>query len=153
MRKKELPYQTFLDTFKLVPRVAISLVILNPYSDILLTKRSINPFKNKWHLPGSFILKGETINECINRIGRKELGVNLQFMAKRFLVVNNTLKDDPRGHVVELLYEVYNLKNIDIPKLCNSGETVTASFFSSPPKDMGFHKTIIKSIFNDSIDD
>lgn len=57
----KLPLKTFLKTFKLAPRAAVSLLIKNNQGQILLTKRLKPPFANYWHLPGSFIIKNETI--------------------------------------------------------------------------------------------
>jgi len=42
--------------------------------EILLTKRTINPFKGYWHLPGTIIRRGETRKNAIKRTAREELG-------------------------------------------------------------------------------
>ncbi|MBI5220353.1 MAG: NUDIX domain-containing protein [Candidatus Liptonbacteria bacterium] len=73
-----LPYRTFLRTFRYVPRLAVSLVIRNRQGAVLLTRRAIPPSPGSWHMPGGFLLKGETIRQCIKRIFQRELNSGLR---------------------------------------------------------------------------
>ena len=41
---------------------------------ILLTKRTINPFKGYWHLPGTIIRRDETRKNAVKRAAKEELG-------------------------------------------------------------------------------
>ena len=43
--------------------------------NVLLVKRSINPHKNKWSLPGGFVHEDETLEESAKRIFIKETGI------------------------------------------------------------------------------
>ena len=41
---------------------------------VLLTKRTINPFKGYWHLPGTIIRRGEKRKNAVKRAAKEELG-------------------------------------------------------------------------------
>jgi ADP-ribose pyrophosphatase YjhB (NUDIX family) len=43
----------------------------------LLVKRSIEPYKNQWALPGLRMYKGESIDETIIRIAKQEAGIEI----------------------------------------------------------------------------
>lgn len=132
---QKLPYDEFLKTFEKVPRVAISLFIENSNKEVLLAKRAISPGENTWHLPGSFILKGERIKDCIKRILENELGFQKEFTYK----VANVFEDldkDPRGHVIDMVYRVEATSDMQVlPTL----ETKEAMYFKSLPEHIGFN--------------
>ncbi len=132
---QKLPYDEFLKTFEKVPRVAISLFIENSSNEVLLAKRAISPGENTWHLPGSFILKGESIRECIKRILGTELGYNGEFAFKVANVFED-LNKDPRGHVIDMVYKIE--ASSDIPALPTS-ETKEAAYFKTLPDHIGFN--------------
>lgn len=71
---------------------------------VLLTKRTRNPYKGYWHLPGSMIHKGEKINDAILRSAREEL--NLSVRVKKFVGVYESLDkfrhDVSHGYVVSV---------------------------------------------------
>ena len=54
-KPKKLPYKTFKSIYSRVPRATIELVIQTP-AGILLSKRSIPPYKGYWHIPGGTVL-------------------------------------------------------------------------------------------------
>lgn len=60
-----------------VPRICVDLLIVNSNSEILLTKRTIEPYKDHWHLPGGRIKFRESIFDALNRILKAELGLGL----------------------------------------------------------------------------
>ncbi|MBI5358048.1 NUDIX domain-containing protein [Candidatus Amesbacteria bacterium] len=74
---QKLPYDLFLKSFELAPRVAVDLWIKNENGGVLYTKRDVEPYKGFWHLPGSFLLKGETVVECVKRLAQEELGLEI----------------------------------------------------------------------------
>ncbi len=131
---QKLPYEEFLKTFEKVPRVAISLLIENKDGAVLLAKRSIPPEAGAWHLPGSFILKGESIEECITRILKTELGYE---GGKKYKVeqVFEDLDKDPRGHIIDMIYRVEEAHII--PQ--KTEESAEVAYFKSLPKGIGFN--------------
>lgn len=131
---QKLPYDEFLKTFEKVPRVAISLLIENSEGLVLLTKRSISPEAGAWHLPGSFILKGESIEECVARILKTEAGHDGAHTYK----VENVFEDldkDPRGHVIDMIYRVEGA--VIIPRKTEESEEV--EYFKHLPEGIGFN--------------
>ena len=139
-----ISYEEFIESFKNAPRPAISLLIENEKREILLTKRKQEPFANHWHLPGSFIDKGESLYECIIRIGKDELNVTLDPEKAKLLIVSEDIDKDPRGHVVETIYK-FVVTNDFLPEAV--GYTKDVAFFSSLPNDIGFnHPELLKSL-------
>ena len=52
---------------------------------IILVKRKIAPYQHRWALPGLRILKGEHIDDVLNRIARQELGLKVEVSKSIFL--------------------------------------------------------------------
>ena len=141
---KKLPYKDFLYSFKLVPRLAINLLIENAKGELLLTKRAISPGKGQWHYPGSFLLKGEKISACLKRIAKSELGINITDYKPDFVGVFENLKTDPRGHVVDLIYRIKIQTNITLKPTQHSRDL---KFFAKLPQKIGFnHREVLLEI-------
>ena len=131
---KRLPLKIFLKTFAYAPRMAVSLIIESKKKEVLLARRAIAPLKGKWHLPGGFVLKGESINECIKRVASKELGLRVNPSSATLLGLFDDLDKDPRGHVIDAIYK---LKISAFPK--TTEETQELKFFKKLPPRMGFN--------------
>ena len=52
-------------------------ILLFKDNSILLTKRTQNPYKNYWHLPGHMIRKNETMKQAVKRAAKDELNLNV----------------------------------------------------------------------------
>ena len=63
---------------------------------LLLVKRTKEPFKDKWCLPGGFILEDETSKEATTRI--------LSNVYLNQVKVNDEINRDPRGRVISVSY-------------------------------------------------
>lgn len=135
MKIYKLSKKEFLETFKKVPRIAISITVINGQGKMLLTKRKEDPLRDYWHLPGSYILKNESIRNCIKRIMEEELGFKENFSSE-FAFVSEDLDKDPRGHLVELIYKI---KIADESMLKAVGRTKDLNFFSKIPPRVGFN--------------
>mgnify|MGYP001568922533 CR=1 FL=1 len=70
-RASEIDYQKFRKFFTFS---CVDLLIFGDDNRILLTKRSINPFKGYWHLPGTIIRRNETRRNAVKRAAKDELG-------------------------------------------------------------------------------
>lgn len=55
-------------------------VILFENESVLLTKRTQNPFKGLWHIPGTIIRINEKIDDAIKRAGKTELNLDLSII-------------------------------------------------------------------------
>lgn len=129
--------QEWRKSFELVPRVAVDLVVSPPSrkatggKKILLTKRARPPFAGWWHLPGSFLLKGEKLEECAQRVAKEELGTRV--VAIKLAGVFDNIEGDPRGHVIEVVYEC---KLVGEPSAV--GDTAEVGWFDKLPENIGF---------------
>ncbi len=143
MSVNKLSPEEFMESFKKVPRTAISIVIINEKNEILLTKRKENPFKDAWHLPGSFIIKNESIESCTKRILEEELSFKNNFSSE-LLFISQDLDKDPRGHVIDLIYKV--VIDSDLP-LVPIGRTKELEYFDKIPANVGFnHADVLKKL-------
>lgn len=92
---------------------------------VLLIKRSNNPFKGSWALPGGYCAEGETTLSALTRIVKEKAGVDLAkdtpFVEQ--LYTFDTIARDPRGHAVSVVYVAWGL-NFD-----PSDNTEQAEFF------------------------
>ena len=76
MSKEKLSKKEFKEIFSKVPRICVDLVIKTE-DGVLFTKRSIEPFKKTWHLPGGGVLLNETLEEASKRIAKRELNLDI----------------------------------------------------------------------------
>src|SRR3990172_886703 len=119
---QKLSYEDFLKSFELAPRLAIELLIENKKGELLLLKRDKEPFAGQWHLPGGFLLKDESINDCIQRLADAELSLDIDTTQTERLGLFETLSGDPRGHILHhpVRIQSQNIANKDffdtIPK-------------------------------------
>ena len=67
----------FADIYGRVPRLTVELVVTTP-DGLVLTRRSIEPCKGQWHLPGGTVLFAETLPDAVRRVARHELGVGVE---------------------------------------------------------------------------
>lgn len=51
----------------------------------LFVKRTIEPYKSQWALPGLRMYKDESINDTLTRIAKQEIGINLDPTKKRLV--------------------------------------------------------------------
>lgn len=88
-------------------------------------------------MPGSFILKGESLQRCIQRIAQKELNLKVNPKSAKLIGVFDDLHKDPRGHVVDIIYK---LKINAIPRQTEeTEETKEVKFFNKLPSLIGFN--------------
>ena len=69
---------------------------------VLLIQRGLEPFKNKWALPGGFIQVGENVVTCARRELQEETGLKDVFLEQ--LATFGDPTRDPREHVVTVAY-------------------------------------------------
>src|SRR3989442_13473192 len=59
-----------------MPFPSVDIVILMDQK-IILTKRTIPPYRGYWNLPGSVILKNEKMVDTVKRSSKEELGIEV----------------------------------------------------------------------------
>lgn len=72
------------------------------YFSILLVKRTKEPFKDMWCLPGGYVLEDETSYEAAKRILKKETNISACYMEQ--LSVFDDVKRDPRCRTISTTY-------------------------------------------------
>ena len=94
------------------PRICVDLLIYNTKGDMLLTKRSIEPYKDHWHFPGGRIKFREPVEKAIERIFKGELGQDLE-VNPHMIGFCQFLEEEQKGqlrHSISLVH-VINLRN------------------------------------------
>jgi colanic acid biosynthesis protein WcaH len=67
---------TFKKIVQNIPLVSIDICLV--YDDkILLGKRNNEPLRGQWFTPGGRILKNECWQDCLRRVAKSELGINI----------------------------------------------------------------------------
>ena len=140
---RKLPYKIFVESFKYVPRVAVNLLLKKKGGEFLLTKRAIPPEKNSWHLPGSFLLKGEKLLDCAKRVGRDELGLAIDVKKLKLLGIFDDTDKDPRGHIVDIIYGYEVERTV---KLKPGRDTKEIKFFGKIPRVVFAHLSILREL-------
>ena len=84
MKVKKLPFLEFKNIYRRVPRLCVEVVLVER-GRVLLVRRTITPYKGKWHLPGATVLQGETLSAAVKRTAREELGIAVE--VKKFIGV------------------------------------------------------------------
>lgn len=92
----------------------------------LLVKRNVEPFKDKWALPGGFVRANETLEDAAKRELVEETGVKEEYLEQ--LYTFGEPKRDPRGRVITVAYMA--LVNSDEIKLKATTDTSEAEWFS-----------------------
>jgi len=61
--------------------------LLIEYGDkgVVVLRRTIEPYKNVWALPGLRMYKGESIEDTLSRIAKQELGVDIDPSKRKFV--------------------------------------------------------------------
>lgn len=79
MTKNEFPLtgEEFKTFYAKVPRLTVEILLRDDSGRVYLTKRSIEPCKGQWHLPGGTVWFGEALSDSIKRIAKRELGISV----------------------------------------------------------------------------
>lgn len=144
-KSKYLSEKSFIETFKKSPRMAVVLLIRNKNEELLLVRRGLPPCENMWSMPGAFLLRNESISDCIKRIAVEKLGIEISQNDCRILDASEYMAD-PRGHVVQIVYKYRLLRDILLKPW---GESSELAYFGTPPSDLAFnHKEILGKWYN-----
>ncbi len=78
----------------------------NDKLEVLLMRRSTEPFKGEWALPGGYNAAGSTTIEALRDIIKRKVGVDIQTQLSYIeqLYTFDTVARDPRGHAVSVTY-------------------------------------------------
>lgn len=121
---QKLPPHEFEQLIKNAPLVSIDLVVRTRTGKVLLGRRSNDPAKEFFFVPGGRIFKDERIEEAFSRLAMEELGLRLKIADARSLGVHqhfyptNVFGTQGFGtHYVVLAYELLRDEEIQhLPK-------------------------------------
>lgn len=116
--------------------------ILIENGKILLIKRRTMPEKGKWALPGGRIEDDETVEECLKREIKEELGIEVESM--RLFGVYSKPERDPRK-IISLVYIIKRKSG----ELRPGDDAAEAQWFvfSNLPADLAFdHEEILTDL-------
>lgn len=79
------PRETFEEILKFMPIPTFDLILYIPNKSVVVVKRTIEPYKNVWALPGLRMYKTESINDTLKRIVKQEVGITIDPNTKQFV--------------------------------------------------------------------
>ena len=108
-----MPAADFDSVVRLTPLVAIDLIVRSPEGRVLVGRRTNEPAKGRFFVPGGRVTKNETLAAAFRRISLAELGVEKKIEDARFVGVyehfyatNNHEVAGFGTHYVVLAYEL-----------------------------------------------
>ncbi|WP_282134663.1 NUDIX hydrolase [Seonamhaeicola maritimus] len=109
---------------------------------VLLIKRKYKPFKEKWAIPGGFVLNDESLEEAVQRELQEETGVKINYLEQLYTFGNPTR--DPRGRVVSIAY--FGLVRPNTFKIFASTDAAEVAWFNiNELPELSFdHKDILE---------
>lgn len=80
--------------------------IIDTVLHVALIRRSNEPFKGEWSLPGGYSSHGEKTSDALERILQHKAGISIQQQTKYHeqLYTFDSVARDPRGHAVSVTY-------------------------------------------------
>ena len=102
--------EEYLQVIKNTQLISCDLILFNNMSEVLLGKRSNEPAKGKWFVPGGRVLKHENFDDAQKRIADTELNIVLPSNDKKFVGIyhhiydNNFMNDEFSTHYVCFAY-------------------------------------------------
>lgn len=110
-----------------VPQVAVGAIVIKD-SEILLVKRTKDPGKGHWAIPGGSVELGETLQEAAEREIREETGLIVK--AKDPVHTFDLIERDKRGHI-RFHYVIIDLiADFVSGELCAADDAMDARWFS-----------------------
>jgi len=105
-----VPEETFGACLDALPQVCVE-VLLERDGEVLVARRTNEPARGEWFWPGSRLYKGEQLDTAAGRIGREELGVDVDVVDRvgvysHFWDTSSVAGADSR-HTVNVAYHVH----------------------------------------------
>lgn len=121
----------FASIYGKVPRLTVEIITLSK-AGIYLTKRSIEPCKGQWHLPGGTVAFGESLFDAVNRIAKRELGIEVNKADHVGVIEYPSHYLKGLDHPVGIVYEVKEFSGTLRP----NHESTAAGWFTRAPIPM-----------------
>lgn len=108
---------------------------------VLLIKRSLDPFKGKWAIPGGFVRINESLEDAAKRELEEETGVKGVYLEQLYSF--GEVNRDPRGRVITVAYfALVNSESLDLKPSTDAYEAQWFSISKLPPLAFD-HKSIL----------
>jgi len=143
---KKLSLEEFISFYSRVPRLCVDLIIKTD-KGIILTKRSIEPWKGQWHLPGGTVYLGETLKQAVKRVAKDELNLDVEVI-KNFGVMEFFHEKRGHNHAVSIVF-LTKIKSGEI-KLNEQAEKVVISK-TIPENTILEHKLFLEKFNSNSL--
>lgn len=128
---KKLPPKEFAAIYKRVPRLSVD-VIVKARAGIVLTKRSIPPWRGMWHIPGGTVYFGERLESAAMRTIYRETGLAVKITKCLGAIEYIHPEKGKRIHAVSVVLLAFPLKGT----LRGSPEGEEVAYFSRIPKNI-----------------
>lgn len=127
------------------PALAVDCVVFGLDEErlkILLIRRGLEPFKDRWALPGGFVRLSETLEEAARRELVEETGISKLYLEQ--LYTFGATGRDPRERVVSVAY--YALVNLADHQVRATTDAADAAWFEAddPPRLAFDHGAILQ---------
>jgi 8-oxo-dGTP diphosphatase len=95
---------------------------------ILLVRRSHEPFKGEWALPGTYISREETMTAALTRTLKAKAGVRLKDMSlvEQLYTFDTPAVRHPNGHAISVVYYALSSPRAPMPKATGEHPTFFA---------------------------
>jgi 8-oxo-dGTP diphosphatase len=127
------------------PSVTVDIVIFTIKNDelkVLLIKRNISPFKDKWAIPGGFVRIHESLEDAAKRELEEETGVKDVYLEQLYSF--GAPDRDPRGRVITVAYmALVNAVKMKLYASTDASEAQWTSVSKIPPLAFD-HKHILE---------
>ena len=130
--KKPFSSGQFKNIYSKATRLCVDLVIKTP-EGVVLSLRSIPPWKGSWHLPGGTVFYKEKVIDTVKRIAFEELGVSAT-VGKLLGYIEYTSEEKERGfgYTITMVF----LCTLDKTKMRPNDEASEIKIFKELPDNM-----------------
>lgn len=142
----KIPKEIFDYIENYIPFSSVDILINYKGEGIILTKRTIHPYRGWWHLPGSVILKNEKIVDTVKRSAREELGIQL---AKIQFLGNYELFTKHRHYITHTFIAEYKSGKIKLDEQSSAISVVNPR--QIPKNTIPIQKLMIQDALNAKI--
>lgn len=115
-----------------VPRLTVEIIVRDESGALYLTRRSVEPCKGQWHLPGGTVQFGEALFDAVRRIAMRELSIDVQKVINRGYVEYPSHYLHGLDSPVGLVFEVADYSG----NLAINAEASGGGWFTKRPHDM-----------------
>lgn len=75
-----IPTETYEKIVDAIPILCVDAIIRNDKGEYLLVKRTNEPLKGEWWVPGGRVFKGELLEDAVKRKVKGELGIDIKVL-------------------------------------------------------------------------